>query len=516
MELEQNDETIQKLKSENDSLKTCGFKASTVKWLIQKIKKQKSQYDTNFGGKEYALVLTGSEIEFIQSIDLSEDEVRTQDDVEKLLKYSARAGYILSKLYKARDSYNERTRLGAQDQSLEIVGPTTKPFGDERSIQCNTSSTQTDQVPTISHNLFRKLNNIRLEFTCPGMHLSKLEEMYESSKLNNAVHNNVQNRMNDLKTIVLKKQHLVSISTQQATEFTLLLQKYRKIKIFPKGSEIRESVLTCFDDSNTFYNENFSEGPNSNQRCCSSQTEISSLLIRSDLDEIATQDDVITKIEKMHGKLIILSYGTTKSQAHSDRLKQYCKDLNEGKEITVFASDIPDELKTQIEKLRCAVLGVTQDTNVVKNPGISLSKNADIPVRDLSKRRHSNSISDMQLIQHEIFAQLERKLKSTLNVEFDAAIKQSTESFQNLSSENIQLEIIKKNARIQQLESEIRIFKAASRKTSQLEKDLSKYKNIAATAQKFQSELAKLKNEMAQEKKSKNSSTSDKPNKRKS
>ena len=614
----QNDRTIRKLKSENDSLKACGFSASTVKWLIQKIKKQKSQYDTKFRGNENALVLTGSEIEFIQSINLSEDDVRTQEDVEKLLKHSARAGYILSKLYKARDLYYESTKLEVQDPSLQNLeneikrtleetpaavindicqignesdtdGPTSANFGDEPSIQCISSSTQTDLMPTISHNLFRRLNNIRLEFTCPEMRLSKLEENYESTKLKNALtltsqKQTNQNRMYDLKTIAPTKRHLVSITSQQATEFSLLLQKYRQIKIFPKGSEIRESVLTCFNDSNTFYNENCSDGPKPSQRCCSSQTEISSLLIRSNFDDITTKDDVITKIEKMHGKFIIFSYGSTKSIAHGDRLKQYFKDLNDGKQITVFASDLSDELKTQIGKLPYNLRGVTQDTNIVKNLEVCSPKNNDITVKDLSIRRHSNSISDMQLISHEIDKQsnlvteiqwkfskqisdeesnlsllvvenneLKKELKcermkvkeleakmnakyleiSKLETKIQNQAKSNSQQqktyestrrqndilqadIRKLSSQNNQLEINKKNARIQQLESQLRNFKAASRKTSQVEKDLSKYKKIAATAQKFQSELAKLKNELEQEKKSKNSSTRDKTNKRKS
>ena len=91
LEITQNNETIQNLKTENDSLKSCGFKL--IHRLIQKIKKQKLQYDINFRGNEYAIVLTDFEIKFMQSIQISsEDDVRTQDDVEKLLKHSARAG----------------------------------------------------------------------------------------------------------------------------------------------------------------------------------------------------------------------------------------------------------------------------------------------------------------------------------------------------------------------------------------------------------------------------------------
>ena len=82
LEITKNNETIRKLKTEKDPSKSFGFQLSTVNWLIQKINKQKSQYDTNFRGNEYSVVLTDSEIKFIQSINISsEDDVKTHDDV---------------------------------------------------------------------------------------------------------------------------------------------------------------------------------------------------------------------------------------------------------------------------------------------------------------------------------------------------------------------------------------------------------------------------------------------------
>ena len=462
-------------------MKACGFKASTVKWLVQKIKKQKSQYDSIFRGNEYSLVITDSEIEFMQSSNISlEGDVRTQEDVEKLLKQTAKAGYILSKLYKARDSYHKCTKFEAQKQAIETlkkevktlketsvavtdgmdlsenesetVGTTAtyESFDAEPSIICNHSPTQTDIFPTISLTLFRKLNNIRLEFPSLEMHLSKLEENYESTKLNNALtltsnKQAVQNRMYDLKTIALAKRQLVSIAAQQATEFTLLVLNYRKLNVFPKGSEKRQSVLTCLDDSNTFYNEHSFEGPKPNQRCSSSQTEISTLLIRPEFGDLTAKDNVITKIEKLHGKFITYSYESTKFQVHGERLKQYCKDLNDGKHITVFESDLSDELIKQIRTLHC-----NQDTNNANNC-VESCVQKKTAAKSLSISRESNSIDDMQLVHHEIFEQLERKVKATFKFEIGAAIKKSTDSFKNLqlSSNHSNQE------RIEELEKEL-------------------------------------------------------------
>ena len=50
----------------------------------------------------------------------------------------------------------------------------------------------------------------------------------------------------------------------------------------------------------------------------------------------------------------------------------------------------------------------------------------------LSKDSQTKSTDDLQSVHHEIFAELERKVKSTFNFEIDAAIKKSTESINNL------------------------------------------------------------------------------------
>ena len=99
LELAQNNQTIRKLETENDSLKAGFSNTSIIKPLLQRIKNQKSQYDTQFRGNEYALVLSDSEIELIQSSRLpSEDDIKTEEDVEKMLKHMTRANFILSKL----------------------------------------------------------------------------------------------------------------------------------------------------------------------------------------------------------------------------------------------------------------------------------------------------------------------------------------------------------------------------------------------------------------------------------
>ena len=80
---------IEELENENVSLKAGGSKVDTVKPLIQKIKYQKSYYDTKFRGNEFALVMNQTDVDFMKSINtINEADVQTQKDVEKLGGFS--------------------------------------------------------------------------------------------------------------------------------------------------------------------------------------------------------------------------------------------------------------------------------------------------------------------------------------------------------------------------------------------------------------------------------------------
>ena len=104
--------------------------------------------------------------------------------------------------------------------------------------------------------------------------------------------------------------------------------------------------------------------------------------------------------------------------SHAKRLRTYVEDLSDGKETAVLESDLSDQLKDLLHK------GIS---STVKN-----SENQDAFTKSIKWSSSSKVIADMQLMQTEIFAQLEKKVKSTLNFEIDAALKKSTESFRNL------------------------------------------------------------------------------------
>ena len=114
----------------------------------------------------------------------------------------------------------------------------------------------------------------------------------------------------------------------------------------------------------------------------------------------------------------------SRQQQLFDRLKQYCKDLDAGKEITVFESDLSDELKVELHRKP----SIKENSVTIEKVFFHQSTDTD----DLLNGSPSKSIDEIGLMHKEIFAQLESKIKSTLNFEIDAAIKKSTESFKNL------------------------------------------------------------------------------------
>ena len=246
-------------------------------------------------------------------------------------------------------------------------------------------------------------------------------------------------------------------------------------------------------------------------RSCSSQTEISTLLIRPDFSKIEPDNDTKTKIAKYNGEFILHSHLVSSQQSLFDRLKQYCKDLDAGKEITVFESDLSDELKAEFDRKP----SVTANTVKIEKT----YNNQSTDTYDLSNGSQSRSIDDIGLIHKEIFAQLESKMKSTLNFEIDAAIKKSTESFKNLQvtcncPDKDQLQETKqqlgeKELKINQLDHELILLRNGNKRfqtmlserditiTEQNKKSIAKNLEFQTQLKEKESEIAKLQKKVA-------------------
>ena len=362
-------------------------------------------------------------------------------------------------------------------------------------MQTHNLSTQTDFTPRISQSVFHKLNNIRLESPDPEMQLSNLQKRIEEQQWSSLVamtslKENVQKRFADFKSLAMAKPKLINISANNINDILKLLTMYRNNNLLPKGAEIRESVLFCANESSAQYSDNFTMGIKQNQRCCSSQTEISTLLVWPHFGKLKAKDNVKTKISKMHGTFIFKSLEYAKLQTYPSRLKQYCKDLNEGKEILVSVSDLSDEMHAEI----LAIPHINMKTADKSTENFACRGYDKIHQRNDPQ---SKTIGDMQLIHHEIFAQLEGKVKSTLNFEIETAIKKSTESFKNLQ---LACNCSNRTARIDELQrmlsSKDNLLAEAERKlrneTSDKNSANSKLKESHRQLKEKESEISKL------------------------
>ena len=76
---------------------------------------------------------------------------------------------------------------------------------------------------------------------------------------------------------------------------------------------------------------------------------------------------------------------------------------------------------------------VDENDNSLSENGTSRDQCTETMNLSMLNSLNKQNVEDIQLIHSEIFAQLENKVKSTLNLEIETAIKKSTESFKNLS-----------------------------------------------------------------------------------
>ena len=568
LELAQKNETIQELQDENASLRACSKQVDSAESLIEKIKNQKKDYELSFKSKEFLTTEFESDIDFIESIELpTVPEVKTKQDIENLLEISTRVKTVLSKFHKARASFSKSRNTDREnepssafeakkqmiqnfeneqktvketieghdknitDNESETVETTTtyESFDIQPTIEFKDLSTQTDFTPTMSFESFDELNKIRLD--CPASTQVTVLMQKESQKERDIMYGFDErtiwfDRFQTALESVVNKDQIKLINTNSAPECSAeefeLIQQHRA-------------------------------SPSSTQPC-SSQTEISTLLIGMSFDKITPSDDTGSLVKKLNARLIALFMNQAKLETETNRLKQYCDDLNAGKEISVLKNDLSEsnfrviqletEKRNELEEnkefrqkakkllkkvkkqksrlldqwsdkiflgdvfkahiiyaeslqLPGSVLEVTsvdefskleqyeaqlglilsefhdaykdyqsgkliipQSDNVVVDPVEKTHFNdlstqtdftsdkinsAEIAVAlihkstdtiDLPNATQSKSIDDLQLDHHEIFAQLERKVKSTLNFEIDEAIKKSTESLKNLQITN--------------------------------------------------------------------------------
>ena len=403
----------------------------SIKQLENSLLKITNQKQTILNSYSYLAEVYKADFDYAESIELP--KIIGALSQEKIAKESEIAKNIQKRFTKMLSKFNKMSKKKLKriefDCSFEVsTSQDDLPMsGDVQQQSYSNLSTQTDFTPTITHSAFRKFDQIRSEYPDPEKHLFELKNRFENTKVSNemafiAARNKNEGQYEVFKMKASNKKAKVKIETDKFTEFHSLIKKYRQTNFFPPRSQILVDIVSQFNASSVYHAEASVESHKSNHRSCSSQTEISTLLIRPDFDNFAENDDIKTEIAKYHGRFITHSHAVSMQQSFDERLKQYCNDLDAGKEITVFESDLSAELKFLL-----------RNSSIVEEEiSVEIYQEQHVDENCSPKLASSKSIDEMRLFQNQIFAQLESKIRSTLSSEIDEAIKKSTESFKNL------------------------------------------------------------------------------------
>ena len=523
LEITKNNETIKKLKTEKDSSKSFGFQLSTVNWLIQKINKQKSQYDTNFTGNEYSVVLTDSEIKFIQSIKISsEDDVKTHEDVEKLLKQTARAGYILSKLYKARDSYNKCTKLEAQKQSIQRLESEIKTLKETRvsdndnvllaenesptpiadsSVLYDDLSTQTDFTPQITSEVYHRLFLMGQQFGTESEHLQALQQKVQVCRksLSGSTYGykkKISESYETFENLALTKKSLIKL--KNAADLAFLKHSENLKDSLLNRTEILELVRNDKQASTALYFSDSSSSDQPNKRNSSSQTDISPLQLSLSFDEIQPNDTYENQIAKLHGQYLRLLSDHAIYSSHANRLRTYINNLSKEEEIVVLESDLSFKSRALLRKANSTI----EDTNFEIDEAIKKStesfKNLQVKCDGTDQSLRIDELKELLLSKNNLIDEQSKRI-TEIQAKLINQISDEESKKSLLIVDNVETE---RNLRCEQLKVKELGIKLKGKK-SEISRLNSKISNQTKTnsqqRKKFQSELSKLKNKLAQE-----------------
>ena len=366
--------------------------------LLQTFKNRKLHID-NLGKKNKFLIdAYKTDFEFAYSVKLPEEaEIRSEEKFKEVQEISSRLRQMLNNLNTAYKFYRS-----------------------EKPVSKNLS-TQTD-FNEISKNCFTNLNKLRLKHLEPQalMGALKMKLMIgDNSSETLALNKKMEDLGKKFENEAKKKMTLIEIKTENETAFMAYVNLLRTFSGFPLNrAEIRQDVINDMAVSNAAYVES-SFVPVSNSqtvRNCSSQTDISTLVINFNFEPVKPKDSLRIQKQKMFGQLAKYSIENATKRQRCNRFIWYFDDLSANKKISVLQSDLSDGLKVALTTSNSAKSVKMENGSPRENNVISSDK----------------MTTKLQSMHHEIFAQLERKVKSTLNFEIDAAIKKSTESIKNL------------------------------------------------------------------------------------
>ena len=269
-------------------------------------------------------------------------------------------------------------------------------------------SIQTDFYPTIDWNSFEKLNQFRNDFDEPEARFAAMENKYKYINSKTQIHH-----MEKLKSMLKEdfrifhlmassNRKLIFVDSDNKMERPQWLSGQLQSGKFPKRYEICKTVRGSMKTSKASHDQN-SKKTHQGFKNCSSQTDISTLLIGLNFNKISPEDDLKVRIHKLHGQVVNHTFEKSKIDHRSTRLRQYCDDLNAGKRIKVFESDLSDELKADFLKINKSQRNKEVQTEVLDDLSINLS--------------------EIQDIHRKIFTHLGEKVKESIQLEIETSHK---------------------------------------------------------------------------------------------
>ena len=224
------------------------------------------------------------------------------------------------------------------------------------SVQCNDLSTQTDFSPRLSNGTFQKLNKIRLDSSDLNTLGSILRAKNDESRLSQesmmiglkTKKRNLKSQFQELidcNQFKLDSQNHISSNPTNPDVIDLAetIASLRRNDSLPGRASIEELVNSTAVSSTMGYCESSTESHKVNFRHCFSQTEISTLLIGVNFEDILPTDGIQQTVSKLNSSWIRNTDCMSKLTSEIRRLQRYCDDLSDGKQITAFEIDLSFE-----------------------------------------------------------------------------------------------------------------------------------------------------------------------------
>ena len=251
---------------------------------------------------------------------------------------------------------------------------------EESSIkQFNDLSTQTDFSPRLSSSTFRKLDRIRRE----SSNLDSLVAILtDCSSKNDQVRLNkesmvkgLQKKKRDVKSqlkalVDSKGRNLILSSSANPDDIDLveIIESLRRNDNLPRTYTIEELVGSTALLSSKNYSELSTDSDKVNFRHCSSQTEISTLLIGLDFGDVLPTDNLQQTVSKLNGQWVCCNDCISKLNYETRRLQWHCQNLNAGQGITVFENDLLfEEEHTRIARYQSLINEINNQAKIISD-----------------------------------------------------------------------------------------------------------------------------------------------------